>query len=198
MSQTIAQQFAEARARAGKAAGTDTDGIRIARDLAADVDRILCAEAGPLVAKCETKVAVLATGGFGRSELAPFSDLDLLVLCAERPGRAAQALAEAILYPLWDAKVDAGHAVRPFDQALALPATDLAAATALLDARFLLGDRPLAEKFLAEFHKRVADAYERLATSEPGRFTRLDATGSREHVHLAVMERLQPLLDSTG
>jgi len=49
-----------------------------------------------------------------------------------------------------------------------------------------------------EFHKRVADAYERLATSEPGRFTRLDATGSRDHVHMSVMERLQPLLDSTG
>jgi [protein-PII] uridylyltransferase len=156
MSQTIAQQFAEARARAGQAARTDSDGIRIARDLAADVDRILVAVAGPEVAKCEAAVAILATGGFGRCELAPFSDLDLLVLCAERPGRAAQALAEAILYPLWDAKVDAGHAVRPFDQALALPATDLAAATALLDARFLIGDRGLAEKFLAEFHKRVA------------------------------------------
>ncbi len=181
MSQTIAQQFAEARARAGKAAGTDTDGIRIARDLAADVDRILCAEAGPLVAKCETKVAVLATGGFGRSELAPFSDLDLLVLCAERPGRAAQALAEAILYPLWDAKVDAGHAVRPFDQALALPATDLAAATALLDARFLLGDRPLAEKFLAEFHKRVAataadDFVARLRAEQKARHSRFGDT----------------------
>jgi dTMP kinase len=49
-----------------------------------------------------------------------------------------------------------------------------------------------------EFHKRVAAAYERLASSEPARFTRLDATGSREHVHMAVMERLQPLLDTTG
>jgi dTMP kinase len=46
-----------------------------------------------------------------------------------------------------------------------------------------------------EFHQRVAGAYDRLAASEPKRFERLDATGSRDHVHLAVMKRLQPLLD---
>ena len=104
---------------------------------------------GARSAKCKTPVAIFATGGFGRGELAPFSDLDLLVLCAKTPGNDVQKLAEAILYPLWDAKVDAGHAVRAYDQALALPANDLAAATALLDARFLTGDRALADKFLA-------------------------------------------------
>src|SRR5256712_1642076 len=49
-----------------------------------------------------------------------------------------------------------------------------------------------------EFHHRVADAYDRLAAAEPKRFARLDATGSKEQVHLAVMERLQPLLDALG
>ncbi|HEY2902154.1 MAG TPA: [protein-PII] uridylyltransferase [Polyangia bacterium] len=181
MNQSIAQQFAEAREWAGKAARIDADGTRIARDLAADVDRILIASAGPDVARCDTPVAILATGGFGRGELAPFSDLDLLVLCAERPGRAAQALAEAILYPLWDAKVDAGHAVRGYDQALSLPATDLAAATALLDARFLIGDRALADKFLAEFHKRVAasaadDFVARLRAEQKARHSRFGDT----------------------
>src|SRR5260370_9958604 len=105
MSQTIAQQFAEARARAGKAAGTDTDGIRIARDLAADVDRILCAEAGPLVAKCETKVAVLATGGFCRFQLAPVLDIDLFVLLPETPRPAPHAPAQLILVPLGPSNV---------------------------------------------------------------------------------------------
>ena len=72
------------------------------------------------------------------------------------PGADVQALAEAILYPLWDAKVDAGHAVRSYDQALSLPASDLAAATALLDARFLTGDEALGKKFLDAFRARVA------------------------------------------
>jgi dTMP kinase len=46
-----------------------------------------------------------------------------------------------------------------------------------------------------EFHKRVATAYDLLADAEPDRFTRLDATGSKDHIHFAVMARLQPLLD---
>ena len=46
-----------------------------------------------------------------------------------------------------------------------------------------------------EFHRRVAAAYDRLASAEPARFTRLDATGSRESVHFAVMERVRPLVE---
>ena len=54
------------------------------------------------------------------------------------------------------------------------------------------------ERESMEFHKRVADEYERLAAAEPARFTRLDADGSRDKVHFAVMDRLKPLLDATG
>ncbi len=49
-----------------------------------------------------------------------------------------------------------------------------------------------------EFHRRVAEAYERLAAAEPQRFVRLDATGSRESVHLQVRDRVKPLLDATS
>jgi [protein-PII] uridylyltransferase len=155
MSDSIAQRFASARERATEAVRQGGNGITVSRQLSRDVDVLVAEGAGPEVAKCPTPVAILATGGFGRSELAPHSDLDLLVLCAERPGADVQKLAEAILYPLWDAKVDAGHAVRSFDQALALPASDLAAATALLDARFLVGDEKLAGRFLEQFRARV-------------------------------------------
>src|SRR5579871_5803345 len=154
MTLDIARAFSEARERAAAAVRAGGNGIEVARALSTDVDAIVIAAAGPEVAKCKTPVAVFATGGFGRGELAPFSDLDLLVLCAKTPGADVQALAEAILYPLWDAKVDAGHAVRSYDQALKLPASDLAAATALLDARFLTGDEALGRKFLADFRAR--------------------------------------------
>src|SRR6516225_10389812 len=160
MSDSIAQRFASAREKAAAAVrrgGPTGNGIDVARELSRDVDVLVSEAAGPEIKKCPTPVAILATGGFGRSELAPYSDLDLLVLCAERPGADVQTLAEAILYPLWDAKVDAGHAVRSFEQALALPATDLAAVTALLDARFLTGDEALAKRFLEEFRARIAE-----------------------------------------
>src|SRR5579871_3440755 len=163
MTLDIARAFSEARERAAAAVRAGGNGIEVARALSADVDAIVIAAAGPEVAKCKTPVAVFATGGFGRGELAPFSDLDLLVLCAKTPGADVQALAEAILYPLWDAKVDAGHAVRSYDQALKLPASDLAAATALLDAR-ARGDKTAAEDFVARLraeqrarHSRFGD-----------------------------------------
>jgi [protein-PII] uridylyltransferase len=181
MSDSISQRFTLARERAVNAVRGGGDGITVARALAREVDAVVSDVAGAEIAKCATPVAILATGGFGRSELAPYSDLDLLVLCAERPGREVQALAEAILYPLWDAKVDAGHAVRSFDQALSLPATDLAAATALLDARFLTGDRGLAERFLAEFRQRIAataaeDFVARLRAEQRARHSRFGDT----------------------
>jgi [protein-PII] uridylyltransferase len=157
MNESIAQRFAAAREKAAAAVRAGGNGIEVSRELSRDVDILVAEAAGPEIAKCPTPVAILATGGFGRCELAPYSDLDLLVLCAERPGPDVQTLAEAILYPLWDAKVDAGHAVRSFDQALALPASDLAAATALLDARFLVGDAALAARFLAAFRARIAE-----------------------------------------
>src|SRR5450432_3076443 len=181
MSESIAQRFVNAREKAAAAVRQGGNGIVVARELSRDFDVLVKEAAGPEIAKCPTPVAILATGGFGRSELAPYSDLDLLVLCAERPGADVQTLAEAILYPLWDAKVDAGHAVRSFEQALALPATDLAAATALLDARFLVGDEKLATRFLEQFRSRIAttaadDFVARLRAEQRARHSRFGDT----------------------
>jgi [protein-PII] uridylyltransferase len=183
MADGVAQAFTAARERAAAAAraGGANAGVEAARVLSGEVDAIIVDVAGREVANCKTPVAIFATGGFGRGELAPFSDLDLLVLCAKTPGNDVQKLAEAILYPLWDAKVDAGHAVRAYDQALALPANDLAAATALLDARFLTGDRALADKFLGAFRARVAktaaeDFVARLRAEQKERHSRFGDT----------------------
>src|SRR5579863_2493879 len=181
MNESIAQRFASAREKAAAAVRQGGNGIEVARELSRDVDVLVSEAAGPELAMCPTPVAILATGGFGRCELAPYSDLDLLVLCAKTPGPEVQTLAEAILYPLWDAKVDAGHAVRSYDQALSLPASDLAAATALLDARFLTGDEVLGRRFLDAFRKRVAktaaeDFVARLRAEQTARHSRFGDT----------------------
>jgi dTMP kinase len=54
------------------------------------------------------------------------------------------------------------------------------------------------ERESIEFHRKVAEAYEQLATAEPNRFVRLDATGSRDRIHLEVRDRLKPLLEGVG
>ncbi|HEY0707652.1 MAG TPA: [protein-PII] uridylyltransferase, partial [Polyangia bacterium] len=121
------------------------------------------------------RVAVLATGGYGRREFAPYSDLDLIFLFDREPDERGQRLAERILHPLWDARLDAGHAVRSMREALELPDSDLTAATALLDARFLAGDQLMAADFLASFHDKVAGA-------SPGSFVaRLQEEQAKRH-----------------
>ena len=93
------------------------------------------------------RVAILAVGGYGRGELAPYSDLDLLLVHNAKPRKVAEEIepiASALWYPLWDAGVKLGHAVRRVDEQLDLVDGDLDSATALLTARFLAGDKDIA------------------------------------------------------
>ena len=158
----ISSRMNAARDQAAAGLRAGLPGVAMAEQLSHEVEAIIAELLAFHLARARkgtsSEIAILATGGFGRRELAPYSDLDLLFLCAKSPDSAVEELARAILVPLWDAKVDAGHAVRSVSDALALPASDLAAATALLDARFLTGDRRLADRFLSSYHTRVAKA----------------------------------------
>jgi [protein-PII] uridylyltransferase len=92
-------------------------------------------------------VALVAVGGYGRGELSPRSDLDLLVVTAgEEP---AKERLQALLYPLWDAGLEVGHAVRSPAQSIEHAAADLETATALLSARLVAGDPDAFEALLA-------------------------------------------------
>src|SRR5512140_2726300 len=145
---------------AGRGIADGKPGTEIARELTAAVEATILEVLAFHFAEARigdsSGVAVLATGSFGRRELAPSSDLDLLFLCAKNPDAKIEALAHAIVVPLWDAKVDAGQAVRSVADGLALPDKDLAAATALLDARFLVGDEQLGTDFMSRYEARVA------------------------------------------
>jgi [protein-PII] uridylyltransferase len=91
-------------------------------------------------------LALAATGGCGRAELCPYSDVDLLFLYAAPPDATLAAITEEVLYPLWDARLDVGHAIRDTPGAVRLAREDLTVLTALLDARLVGGDAaPLEE-----------------------------------------------------
>jgi [protein-PII] uridylyltransferase len=159
---SLASRMAGARAHAAAGLHAGKNGVELAEELTAEVEAMVVDLVNHHLSGARfdaaSGLAVLATGGFGRREFAPHSDLDLMFLCPEAPDAGIEGLAGAILHPLWDAKIDAGHAVRSVGEALELPATDLTAATALLDARFLAGDRALADRFLALYGARVASA----------------------------------------
>jgi [protein-PII] uridylyltransferase len=88
------------------------------------------------------EVALVATGGWARRELAPHSDIDFIVL-HDGDEAIAKQVCDRLLYPLWDEKLAIGHSVREPRAVARLARDDLATATALLDARHIAGDRRL-------------------------------------------------------
>ena len=94
------------------------------------------------------KVALLAVGGYGRRELCPFSDLDLVLVHDSR--RDIKKVAEALWYPTWDQGVQVDHSVRRPKEVLALASKDLRVALGLLDARLIWGDERVIDPMLAK------------------------------------------------
>jgi [protein-PII] uridylyltransferase len=88
------------------------------------------------------RFALVAVGGYGRGELSPQSDIDLILVHDSKSNRV-EPVASAIWYPIWDRGLKLGHAVRSIDEHLALAKSDLDTATALLTARPIAGDRKL-------------------------------------------------------
>ena len=103
-------------------------------------------------------MCVLATGGYGRGELSPHSDIDLMFLYPRTSmGKSLDILKETmtreILYPLWDTGLKVGHASREVKEALVESQKDIRNKNSMLDGRFLCGDRKIAQKFIEKFHK---------------------------------------------
>ena len=92
----------------------------------------------------EPGIALVAVGGYGRRELSPGSDLDVVLLHATSlHAEDVAEIAERIWYPVWDSGAKLDHSVRTVDEARELAGTDLAVAAGLLDARLVAGDADL-------------------------------------------------------
>ncbi len=98
-----------------------------------------------------TSLALLAVGGYGRAEMSPHSDVDLLFLTPWKINAWAESVIESMLYILWDLRFKVGHASRTIDEALRLSREDLTIRTSLLEHRHLAGHSPLTE----ELHGRL-------------------------------------------
>lgn len=101
------------------------------------------------------RLSLVATGGYGRGELAPYSDIDLLFLIPYKATAWAENVVEYMLYVLWDLGLKVGHATRTPEECTRLAKEDLTIRTALLEARYLWGDEPLFNKAAKRFVRRV-------------------------------------------
>jgi [protein-PII] uridylyltransferase len=130
------------------------------------------------------RMAVVATGGYGRGLLAPGSDIDLLFLLPYKQTAWGESVAEAILYCLWDIGLKVGHATRSVDECIRQAKADMTIRTAILEARFLNGERALFDEMVTRFDRNVAQgtASEFVAAKLAEREERLRRTGQSRYV----------------
>ncbi|MGH7767529.1 MAG: [protein-PII] uridylyltransferase [Candidatus Binatia bacterium] len=119
------------------------------------------------------RCTLVAQGGYGRAELNPQSDIDLLFLYHWKVTSYVETVAEKVLYTLWDAGLVVGHATRGVADSMRMALADMKIRTSLLDSRYLCGD----EALYAEFDKAVEDT---LARKHGDRFIREKLAESRE------------------
>jgi [protein-PII] uridylyltransferase len=93
--------------------------------------------------KAREKLTLVAIGGYGRGELNPYSDIDLMFLYKGRDSRQVEDIAQKLLYFLWDMRLDVGYSVRTLKDCAEMANSDTTVKTALVDARYLIGSRSL-------------------------------------------------------
>ncbi|MFU8871163.1 [protein-PII] uridylyltransferase [Micromonospora sp. SL4-19] len=126
-------------------------------------------------------VALVAVGGLGRRQCAPYGDLDLVLLHAGVPG--TDELAASLWYPIWDAGLRLDHSTRTVAEALSVAQDDVKVALGLLDARYLAGDRALADQLI----RTAADHWRRTAVRQLPRLREITTARWEAHGELAFL-----------
>jgi [protein-PII] uridylyltransferase len=122
---------------------------KLLRGLRQSVDGVL-AEAWHAVA-LPADTALVGVGGYGRGELFPYSDVDLLILLAEPANAITQAKLEELVQMLWDLGLEIGHSIRTVDECMSESAADITVQTSLLEARLVDGDAALFAQLQARY-----------------------------------------------
>ncbi len=150
------------RARAREVFEATSGGLACAQNLAVLEDELIRAlydfvvtHLRPPVGGRPARLVVAAVGGYGRGTLAPGSDIDLLFLLGADKDEFGEQVAEAMLYLIWDLRQKVGHSTRSVAECLRQSKSDMTVRTALLEARFILGDETLFENMRASFEKEI-------------------------------------------
>jgi len=124
---------------------TDTLILKLFRSILGDIaeDRAL------------PEMALIAVGGYGRGELNPFSDIDIMFLHTGKNPQAVEEISQKLLYFLWDMRLDVGYSVRTISDCIEMGKSDSTVRTAMLDSRFLAGSKALFDDFWKNFQKQI-------------------------------------------
>lgn len=120
--------------------------------------------------------AIVATGGLGRGEILPYSDLDLMLLHDNMPAADVAEVADLLWYPLWDANIRLDHSVRTVPEALRVAGEDISAGLAMLEARHIAGDADLSALLIGgarrQWRTGIASRFDELVEHTRARWQR--------------------------
>ncbi|MGB7293796.1 MAG: [protein-PII] uridylyltransferase [Thermodesulfobacteriota bacterium] len=127
-------------------------GIEFSQEMALATDELIINSLEHLGLSRLNGISIIATGGYGRQELCPYSDIDLLFLYSLTKKSLVESTAEKLLYSLWDLNLQIGHSIRTIDECFEMSLTeDTTILTSLLDGRFITGDK----KLYGKYHKEL-------------------------------------------
>ncbi len=112
------------------------------------------------------RLTLMAVGGYGRGEMAPYSDVDIAFLTPWKATGWSEAVIESMLYTLWDLGLKVGHSSRSLDEMVRLAKGDLTIRTALLEARYVWGDQGVYDEAAARFDREVVAGTARIFVAE--------------------------------
>jgi len=106
------------------------------------------------------RLSLVAIGGYGRADMAPYSDVDILFLLPYKQTPWGEQVVEYMLYMLWDIGLKVGHAVRTIAESMRLSKEDLTIRTSLLESRYICADKELFNEFLERYNSQVVSGRE--------------------------------------
>ena len=154
MGESLRPLWQEALAQIEAEHQAGTDGQTVARRITEAMDAVVLSIYQSAMPQTTGPHALVALGGYGRCEMAPYSDVDLLFLFAKSQDKVPEAVA-GVFNPLWDLGFEVGHSSRTLDDVVKSVREDLESRTAMMDGRLLAGDAALFAQFQQRLYKRV-------------------------------------------
>ncbi len=136
------------------------------------------------IADCDGRIAFVALGGYGRKELYPFSDVDLMILYHPKVKKQIGRATDAVLYPLWDTGLEIGHGVRTVAESIKHAQEEYFFLVALLDARLIYGAEDLFAELLKAYRKKYVDGHREkfVEKMKEHRWSRRERFGSHSYL----------------
>ncbi len=143
------------------------DGFTVCSALTSMMDEVITSLTSASVNDALSGIALFALGGYGRNELCPKSDIDIMVV--HRDGSREETLEIAVqelLHSFWDCGLDVGHSVRSIDECMSFATVEVENWASILEARFICGNRDIASEFLRHRTETVAQLTDKFFISK--------------------------------